>query len=341
LRTAIVLMTHRFDPSILAEFERMRAALHAGDRAFVLSDAEELPDDLAAPVHRFTLGRVATRAKRLVGHEIMWNLHLAWLDFFDAHADFDHYWFIEYDAVYAGPWRDRSMPGDQPHDLFCAHLRRHAEEPDWHWWHEIHPPDGVLDPASCVRGFLPIARLSRHGFAVLRDQVRAGWSGFFEGLLPTLLHLQGLRIGDFGGDGAFVPEGFRERFYTSASDRAGSLHNLGTHRFRPPLAYPRILPGRIYHPVKPESCLVDAGVDDVERSGAAIANALEQIRQRRQQRAASGTRDVDLDTVLQALTGLDVPTLRNAIERHVEATAGDHRFILLRQRLERLVDAAA
>lgn len=335
MRTALVLITHRFDAPILDEFARMRLALREGDRAFVLSDAEVLPDGLAAQVHRFTFAGVAPRAKRLVGHEIMWNLHLAWLDFFDAHADFDHYWFIEYDALYAGPWRDLfDAFRDQPHDLLCAHLRRHADEPDWHWWHEIRAPEGGPDPASCVRGFLPIARLTQHGFAVLRDKVQSGWTGFFEGLLPTVLHLHGLRIGDFGGDGPFVPDGFRNRFYSSVSDRAGTLHNLGSHRYRPALAYPRIVPGRIYHPVKPEACMIDAGLDP-EHAGAAIGNLLEHVRQHRLHR------DTPVDTLLQAYAGIDSAELREHIAQLRRDHADDPRYIRLHERMLRLTDAIA
>ncbi len=335
MRTALVLMTHRFDAPILDEFARMRLALRESDRAFVLSDAAALPEVLAAHAHRFSLAGVAPRAKRLVGSEIMWNLHLAWLDFFDAQDGFDRYWFIEYDALYAGPWRDLfDAFRDQPHDLLCAHLRPHADEPDWHWWHEIRAPDGGPDPASCVRGFLPIARLSRAGFNCLRDAVQAGWTGFFEGLLPTVLHRHGLGIGDLGGDGPFVPDGFRNRFYRSVSDRAGTLQNLGSHRYRPPLAYPRIVPGRIYHPVKPEACLVDAGAD-AEHAGAAIGNLLEQVRRYRLHR------DTPLDTLLQAYAGIDSAELRERIAQLLRDHADDARYGLLHERMRRLTETAA
>jgi hypothetical protein len=332
-RTALVLMTHRFEAPILAEFARMRRGLRDDDRAFVLSYAKAVPDTLDADVHRFVFADIAPRASRLLDDGILRNLHLAWLDFFDAHADFDHYWFVEYDVRFAGPWQEPiDAFRDQPHDLFCAHLRDATEEPDWHWWHEIRPPDGALDRSSLLRGFLPIARLSRAALQVLTDAVAAGWSGFLEGLIPSVLHHRGLRIGDFGGDGRFVPEGFRNRFYTSFSDREGSLCDAGTHRYRPAIAYPRIQTGHLYHPVKPEHCLIDAGIDS-EHAGAAIANALEQVRRYREHRR------VPVDRLLQGLTGLDAAALRGSIVRLQQAHADDERFARLRQRLDRLVGA--
>jgi hypothetical protein len=335
VRTAVVLLSHRFDPPILDEFARMRRALRAGDQAFVLSDAAVVPDIPGAGVHRFAFDAVAGRAARLVGAGILRNLHLAWLDFFAAHPTFDHYWFVEYDVSFAGPWADLLDPfRDQPHDLFCAHLHDASEEPDWHWWHEIHTPAGSPDRGALLRGFLPIARLTRRAMTVLKEAVAQGWSGFLEGLVPTVLQAHGLRIGDFGGDGRYVPDGFRHRFYTSASDPAGSLCQAGTHRYRPAIAYPRIATGRIYHPVKPEACLVDAGID-AEHAGAAIGNLLEQVRQYRQHR------DVPVDALLQALAGIDAEDLHAAIERLAQQQAGDPRYARLQERYARVVGVHA
>ena len=335
MRTAVVLVSHRFDPSILDEFARMRQALRDGDRAFVLSDAAAVPDIPGAAAHRFEFEHIARRAARLVGEGILRNLHLAWIDFFAAHPDFDQYWFVEYDVRFAGPWAELlDAFREQPHDLFCAHLRDASEEPDWHWWHEIRAPAGPPDRAALVRGFLPIARLSRRALGELADAVARGWTGFLEGLVPTVLQARGLRIGDFGGDGRFVPDGFRQRFYTSASDAAGSLCNVGTHRYRPAIAYPRIAAGRIYHPVKPEACLVDAGID-AEHAGAAIGNLLEQVRQYRLHR------DAPAEALLQALAGIDAEALLGAIERLARRHGGDARFARLRERFDRVVGAGA
>ncbi|MEO8485862.1 MAG: hypothetical protein ABI585_05925 [Betaproteobacteria bacterium] len=335
MRKAVVLMSHRFDAPILGEFERMHEALDESDLAFVLSDGSlQPPAEWVQRVQVFDYARIARRARRVIGDDVLRNIHLVWIDCFEAHPQFDHYWFIEYDVVYAGPWREIfDAFRDQPHDLLCCHLRESSEQPDWYWWHEIHAPAGPVGKSQCVRGFLPVARLSRRGLECLRDAVAAGWTGFFEGLVPTLFRRQGLQIGDLGGTGPFVPAGCTGRFYTSVGDRAGALLNLGTMRYRPAIAYPRIAAGRLYHPVKPENCIVDAGVADAERTGAAIANALEQIRRHRLRLFAAERRHVDLDVLLQVLTGIDARALHDAIDRLEREHEGDFPYARLRERL--------
>jgi hypothetical protein len=256
MRTAVVMTTHRFDPPVLDEFSRIRDALSPGDRAFLLCDGSGAPppEEVAPLAHVFDTAIVTRKAARIVGEGILRNFHLAWLDLFEAHPGFDAYWFIEYDVVYSGAWRDFLDDFRQlPHDLLATHLRTHAQEPGWYWWDEIRPPDAVLPAERLIRGFLPVARVSRKGLERLRDAVAEGWTGFAEGLVPTILREAGLTLGDIGGDGPFVVPGFENRYYTSASDPAGLLLDRGTMRYRPPIRFPRIAPGRLYHPVKPES----------------------------------------------------------------------------------------
>lgn len=336
LRTAVVMMTHRFDQPILEEFQRIRAGLGENDQAFLLSDGSAPAPPLLAPLtHTFDYAQISRRAARVIGQDILRNVHLAWLDFCEAQPGFAAYWFIEYDVVYSGPWKDLfDAFRDLPHDLLCTHLRPQGHEPDWFWWPAIHAPGAALAEDLLLRGFLPIARLSRRGVARLREAVDAGWSGFHEGLLPTLFHTSGLRIGDLGGDGPFVPAGFRNRFYTSVSDPAGSLFNLGTMRFRPPIHFPRIMPGRLYHPVKPGPNTFDAGVDRPRLACAALGQALGTIRGLRGQvRVASVRPEAAVDHLLQLLTGLGTPELRAVLDRMAAAGVAGAPLAALRQGL--------
>ncbi len=146
--------------------------------------------------------------------------------------------------------------------------------------------------------------------------MKEGWTGFMEGLIPTLFHTAGLRIGDIVGDGPFVPEGFRNRFYTSVTDPAGSLKNLGTMRYRPPIRFPRIMPGRLYHPVKPDSNTFDAGVNQPRLACAALGHALRTIRGLRLPVQSSLFRkDAYADQLLQTFTGLRSTELLDALSR--------------------------
>jgi hypothetical protein len=311
VRTAVVLMTHRFDESILDEFHRIREGLGATDQAFLLSDGSAATPAPVAPwTHTFDFAHVSRRASQVIGADILRNVHLAWIDFFEANPEFDAYWLIEYDVLYSGSWNELfDAFREHPCDLLCTHLRAHAQEPGWFWWPQIHAPAAgpALPEELLLRGFLPISRFSRRGFERLRDAVDEGWAGFLEGLVPTLFLASGLSIGDIGGDGPFVPEGFRNRFYTSASDADGSLRDLGTMRFAPPILFPRILPGRLYHPVKPEPNTFDAGAHQPRLACEALGRALRVL--------AEQPSPAPADHQLQILTGLSSIELGEALDR--------------------------
>lgn len=268
MNTAVVLMTHRFDDCIIEEFHRMRQGSISEKKYFILAEnTSSIPDSIAPWVHSFDFHEISSRASRIIGTDILRNVHLAWIAFFETHPDFKEYWFIEYDVKFSGPWNDLFAAfRDIPHDLLCMHLYPWDSQPEWIWWPEIQAPGGASLPrGSLLRGFMPIVRLSRAGISRLRDAVAEGWSGFLEGLIPTLFRCSGLSIADMGGDGPLVPDGFRNRFYTSVSDSKGSLRALGTMRFRPSIPFPGILPHRLYHPVKPESTALDATSDETLR----------------------------------------------------------------------------
>ncbi len=336
MSTAIVLMTHRFDPSILEEFQRLRESLGPSEQAFLLSDGSApAPPSLLPLTHAFDCATVLRRAARVIEEGILRNIHLAWIDFFEAHPDFDAYWFIEYDVFYAGAWGEFFEAFRKtPYDLLCCHLRPRAHEPGWCWWPALHSPSGALTPDQMLRGLLTITRLSRQGFARLTEAVDEGWWGFMEGLIPTLFQASGLRIGDIGGDGPFVPEGFRNRFYTSASDPVGSLVDLGTMRCAPPIRFPRILPGRLYHPVKPDPDSFDAGVGRPEAAWAALDRAVDTIRGLRPPpQLPPFLACAYVDHLLQVLTGLRTSELLEALDRMAVAGVEPGRAATLRRDL--------
>lgn len=307
VKTIYTMMTHRFDDSVIQGFHGIREALGPSDQACLLSDGRaQAPDTLAPWVRRFDFDRIAPRAARILGEDVLRNIHLVWIDFFEAHPDFDAYWFIEYDVAFSAPWSElfdafRAFPCD----LLCTHLRSFEQEPEWCWWTEVRMPRDLPAREHLHRGFLPIVRLSRRGMERLRDAVDEGWTGFMEGLVPTLFHASGMSLTDMGGDGPFVPEGFRNRFYSSVDDSGGSLQDRGTMRFRPPIPFPGILPGRLYHPVKPESLVLDA-TRDASRRAPALAGALTTLGQ--------GDSGAKAELLLQRATGLGGAELMAALQ---------------------------
>lgn len=332
MTTAVVMMTHRFDEPILAEFARMRQGLGERDQGFLLVDgAVTAPAMAGQRVHRFDFATLARRASRVIGDDILRNVHLAWIDFFEAHPGFDRYWFVEYDVRLAGPWGELLDATESlPHDLVCPHLRPFALEPRWFWWPEVQAPGRALAPRRLVRGFLPIARLSRAGLHRLRGAVDEGWSGFLEGLVPTALHEAGLSLADLGGEGPFAPAGVRRRFCTTApADRGGSLVDRGTMRYRPPIAFPGIRSGLLYHPVKPETTVLDATSDPARLGPVALEQALSTLPR------GSAT---ERARALRVATGLDPVELLAALEE--PAAAEWPGVAAARQELLALRDAA-
>jgi hypothetical protein len=94
-------------------------------------------------------------------------------------------------------------------------------------------------PVEQKRGsFLPIFRLSPRALRLLDQKYRAGVTGFSEMVVPTLLHLEGYKLQDIGGNNAYVAPDDRDRFYTW---RTFHLNRMAT---------PGDLPDTLYHPVR-------------------------------------------------------------------------------------------
>jgi hypothetical protein len=248
MKIAVVMMTHRFDQSVLREFGRLRSGIGDDDEAFLLSDGSSLAPESVRPwICEFKFSEIASRARWIIGNDVLRNGHLAWLDFYDRYPGFDYYWLVEYDVVFSGAWKDFfDAFRNRDEDLLCSHLRTYSDEPDWYWWYAIEPSVGMtLGNSDLVRGFLPVTRLSRPGFECLKNAVSSGWCGFHENLIPTLFSVSGLSLLDIGGDGPYTSPELTERFYGGSSDHNGSM------RWDPPILLPGFRKNFLYHPVKP------------------------------------------------------------------------------------------
>lgn len=255
-RTAILFFTHVFDRESLARLEKLqREAAGYGD-LFILSSAPgEVPAAWRPRAHGFDFDVLRARYPKVRGDQLLQgNCHLAHLDFFRSHPDYDFYWTIEYDVVFTGSWAVffDAFRAD-PADLLGSHLRTYGEEPEWAWWRSLKPPPGIdpLPLERLIRAFFPAIRLSRRALEVLEARSREGWWGHFELLIPTLTQEAGLTLADLGGRGAFTPAVRRNRFYTSFDWGEKSLFYLGSMRYRPPLRRPGGRRNFLYHPLKP------------------------------------------------------------------------------------------
>ena len=252
---AVLFFSHVFDRISLSRLEQLRKETEDIASFFVLTDNAAAPlDKCNANFHVFNFQELLEEYPAALGNAVIpGNTHLAIIDFFNAHPNFEHYWIVEYDVHFSGNWRDFfSAFKDSQADLICSHLRRYRDEPRWNWWSSFSLPRGGVDKEQFLRSFLPIQRLSKRAIRLLENRVREGWRGHLEGLVPTILSLEGYRLEDFGGSGNFVRAGYRNKFYTSRGFFGyGGLTLLGSMRWRPPHLVRGLRRNRLYHPVKP------------------------------------------------------------------------------------------
>ncbi len=181
------------------------------------------------------------------GHTDLISLH-----FFKTHANYERYWFIEYDVRFSGAWRNLFEAfEDSDADFLSSSIRRASKDPRWMHWPTLHPPASIssLPPSERLCSFMPIFRISRRGMLAIDRAYREGWTGHCEAAWPTILYRAGCKLEDIGGDGEFVRVGNRNRFYTNTtSDRDLAPGSLV---FRPVRWIPGLSRNRLWHPVKP------------------------------------------------------------------------------------------
>jgi hypothetical protein len=254
---AIVFFTHTFDATTVAHLKKLKEESANCGTFFIYSDIHgENPAGVEGDIVRFDFEIIRRRYPRVLGRTLIpGNCHLTFLDFYLRHSGFEYYWMIEYDVMLTGCWQDFFAALSDLHvDFLACHLRTQEEEPGWGFWSTLESPSGQAMPAELIRAFCPIQRMSRRALELLEIKAMEGWGGHFECLVPTLLQNGGYSLADVGGDGRFVPEGFRNRFYTSFSWPDGSLLHFGSMRFRPSVVLPSPLARqKLYHPVKGHS----------------------------------------------------------------------------------------
>jgi hypothetical protein len=179
------------------------------------------------------------------------SAHFPLLEFYLNYPVYDYYWLIEDDVQFNGDWNTFFEAfRNAGHDFITTHIRYYAEEPLWTWWRLFGHLTENIPYQRRLRSFNPIYRISRSALDFIHSALLQFWIGHHEVLYPTLLHENGFRIMDMGGDGRFVPEGFRNVFYTSHSSGSEGRIDEGTFRFRPCWAEIGNEHNKLYHPVK-------------------------------------------------------------------------------------------
>jgi hypothetical protein len=257
-REAVLLMTHFIDDMIVGHYRRLVAEAGGRDVFVLLNESDDVNPGYSRPADLKVFGFTA-QALRDLGYPIKGrrirdkDIELFSFAFWKAHPEYDRIWVVEYDVAFTGRWAtlfDTFIDNDAA--LLATSLHRWAVNPSWPNWPSIETPDGPpADLSGYIRAFMPLYRMSRAGYEALDSAYRAGWEGFYEGIVPRILLDGGLVIEDIGGDGEFVAPRNRGRFYSS--NPADNTLSPGSFVFRPIMPVPGPEPDRLWHPVKPSA----------------------------------------------------------------------------------------
>jgi hypothetical protein len=80
----------------------------------------------------------------------------------DKIPHYEYYWFIEYDVVYTGNWRDIiSLCMSDTADLIATHIKTYRADSEWSWWKHLKTGHDCVDNEAKIKGFFPVYRISR------------------------------------------------------------------------------------------------------------------------------------------------------------------------------------
>lgn len=172
--------------------------------------------------------------------------------FFKKYPDYDYYWSMEYDVIFTGNWYTFFGSFERYNaDFISSHIEfpKRGVNDNWIWWNPLIFLEEDIPVKNYVKAFNPLYRISKSALSFMDGFLKQGNYGHFETLMSTALFNHGFQLLDYGGTGKFVPNGFKNRFYTASQET-----NSGTIRFRPEYKRNEIerqAPAdTLFHPVK-------------------------------------------------------------------------------------------
>lgn len=258
-KEVVLLSTHFVNEFVLAKYRRLAAELNSCIFDVILvvnrgmgQSHVALPEDINC-FFTDSDSLKTLRYRPIAKTMIPGSCHFPLMRFFLDNPSYSHYWFIEYDVEFAGRW---SVMMDDCHehlfdyDFLSSHVERFSNKKNrnWPWWYWHNHAGFPLN--DCVKGFNPISRYSSQSLRSLDQYQKQGYSAHSEVLITTCLFHGGMKMGDLGGRGDFVPNGFIDKYYLSAPLQT----NGGTMRYRPLYSMEEIqsthLCNKLFHPLK-------------------------------------------------------------------------------------------
>lgn len=267
-RTVLLFQTHYFDSGAERSFRRLtqQAPPHFDCRVLIhLAPGAPVPPRLSHVPHHL----VRTDELRALPYPRknaamdwtgrpweMWgggHCDLIPLHFMRHAPAFDRYWVVEYDVAFTGHWGCFFAAFESSDaDLLTACIRSREDDPWWVNWPSLQGRDAEELNDHATAAFLPVWRASQRLVRAMDEAYMAGFGGHVEATWPTLARACGMVLEDFGGDGPFVREGNRRRFYTASPTTAAQFYLApGTFIAKPALYRPGSRRDTLWHPVKP------------------------------------------------------------------------------------------
>lgn len=210
LSSAILLLNNQTHKAICQKF-KLFDRISNNHKAYILFHSNSKNENYLKNMRIFSfdddilknLGYTSIRDKLLTGSN-----HFPLIKFYRENSEYDFYWCIEDDVHYNGDWSEffQFFQKSVPSDFISSHLTNFKENPNWFWWNDLYHKTEFISLEHKIRSFNPIYRISNKALNCLDNQLKDGWQGHHEVLIPTLLKREGFYIQDFGGKGKYVIE---------------------------------------------------------------------------------------------------------------------------------------
>lgn len=234
MKQAILLLTNRTDYAVRDRYMKLESEYWQKADVFLLFDNSASIDnrelECFGRVYTFSVSELISEGYTALKDGFLGNCHYPLLKFHKDFPEYDYCWLIEDDVVFSGDWSVFfDVFADDTSDLLTTKVRRHEDDPSWCWWNGVKAPEGTtLSADELYASFNPIYRLSAKAIECLDEEMRKGWLGHFEAIVPTVLARRGLMIHDMSGEVFFAED---------------------THTWTPLRIQPT-KPNMIYHPIK-------------------------------------------------------------------------------------------
>ena len=244
MKQAILLLSNKTDYSVRDRYDKLIKDYGYKTDVYLLFDVtkgynkHELEN--FEHVYPFNVNTMIDDGYTALKDGFLGNCHYPILMFHKEYPEYDYCWIIEDDVVFFGNWGVLFEAfNDDSADLVATKIRSYEDEPAWCWWHSMKAGEGMaLTKEKMYASFIPIYRLSAKAIDCLDTEVRKGWRGHFEGVVPTVLIKNGLTLRDMNGKGFGLNERVNLHFYSDCT------HNWS------PLYVQSFEKNLIYHPIK-------------------------------------------------------------------------------------------